>query len=363
MNIPISKPNVGEREIAAISDVIRSGMIAQGPKVQEFEQRFARYIGVKHAVASTNGTTALQMAMLANNIGAGDEVIIPSFSFFATASSILFTGAKPVFADIDPKTFNLEPASAEAAITEKTKAIMPVHLYGQAADMPAFETLAQQHGLILLEDAAQSHGATLNGRCVGTWGTGGFSFYPTKNMTTSEGGMLTTNDDEVAERARMIRNHGMSQQYLHEMVGFNFRMTDIMAAIGLIQLDNLPEWTAKRCDNARYYDTHLKHVIKPVVHDGATHVYHQYTIRVPEGVNRDEAMKQIQAKGVGVRVYYPLPIHRQPIFEKMGGYNHLDLPETEKATREVMSLPIHPLLTEAERERVVQVINEVIESC
>ncbi|MCL4880107.1 MAG: DegT/DnrJ/EryC1/StrS family aminotransferase [Anaerolineae bacterium] len=360
MNIPISKPNVGEREIAAISEVIRSGMIAQGPKVQEFERRFAEYHGVKHAIASTNGTTALQMAMLANGIGAGDEVIIPSFSFFATASSILFTGAKPVFADIDPETFNLDPASAESVITEKTKAIMPVHLYGQAADMPAFEALAKKHGLILLEDAAQSHGAKLDGRFVGTWGTSGFSFYPTKNMTTCEGGMLTTQDDEVAERARMIRNHGMSQQYLHEMVGFNFRMTDLMAAIGLIQLDNLPKWTAIRNNNASYYNETLKNVIKPLVRDNATHVYHQYTIRMPDGVDRDEVMKQIQAKGVGVRVYYPLPIHRQPIFEKMGGYENIDLPQTEKATREVMSLPIHPLLTEAERERVAQVINEVI---
>lgn len=360
MNIPISKPNVGEREIAAISEVIRSGMIAQGPKVQEFERRFAEYHGVKHAIASTNGTTALQMAMLANGIGAGDEVIIPSFSFFATASSILFTGAKPVFADIDPETFNLDPAAAEFVITEKTKAIMPVHLYGQAADMPAFEALAKKHGLILLEDAAQSHGAKLDGRFVGTWGTSGFSFYPTKNMTTCEGGMLTTQDDEVAERARMIRNHGMSQQYLHEMVGFNFRMTDLMAAIGLIQLDNLPKWTAIRNNNAAYYNETLKNVIKPLVRDNATHVYHQYTIRMPDGVNRDEVMKQIQAKGVGVRVYYPLPIHRQPIFEKMGGYENIDLPQTEKATREVMSLPIHPLLTEAERERVAQVINEVI---
>lgn len=360
MNIPISKPNVGEREIAAISEVIRSGMIAQGPKVQEFERRFAEYHGVKHAIASTNGTTALQMAMLANGIGAGDEVIIPSFSFFATASSILFTGAKPVFADIDPETFNLDPAAAEFVITEKTKAIMPVHLYGQAADMPAFEALAKKHGLILLEDAAQSHGAKLDGRFVGTWGTSGFSFYPTKNMTTCEGGMLTTQDDEVAERARMIRNHGMSQQYLHEMVGFNFRMTDLMAAIGLIQLDNLPKWTAIRNNNASYYNETLKNVIKPLVRDNATHVYHQYTIRMPDGVNRDEVMKQIQAKGVGVRVYYPLPIHRQPIFEKMGGYENIDLPQTEKATREVMSLPIHPLLTEAERERVAQVINEVI---
>jgi dTDP-4-amino-4,6-dideoxygalactose transaminase len=235
---------------------------------------------------------------------------------------------------------------------------MPVHLYGQPADMPAFEALAKQHNLALLEDAAQSHGAKLDDRYVGTWGTTGFSFYPTKNMTTSEGGMVTTNDDETAERARMARNHGMSQQYLHETLGFNFRMTDIMAAIGLVQLDKLPEWTQKRIDNAHYYDEMLKNVITPYVADDAYHVYHQYTIRIPG--RRDDVMKKIQEKGVGVRVYYPLPIHRQPIFEKMGGYEDVHLPETEKATEEVMSLPIHPLLTEAEREYVVQVINEVV---
>jgi len=362
MNIPISKPNLGEREVEAVSEVIRSGMIAQGAKVAEFEKRFAEYHGVKHAIAVNNGTSALQVALMAHDIGAGDEVIIPSFSFFATASAVLSVGARPVFADIDPATYNLDPSAAEAAITPKTKAMMPVHLYGHPADLPAFEALCHKHGLILLEDAAQAHGAQVGGRSVGTWGTAGFSFYPTKNITTSEGGMVTTQDDKIAEVARMIRNHGMSQQYLHERVGFNFRMTDIMAAIGLVQMDSLESWTAKRAANAAYYNARLKNVRTPVVCacKEAKHVFHQYTVRVPTGVNRDEAIKAIQARGVGVRVYYPLPIHQQPIFAKLGGYEGLHLPETEKAAREVFSLPIHPLLTQAEQDAVIQVVNEVL---
>lgn len=362
MNIPISKPNVGEREIEAVSEVIRSGMIAQGAKVAELEEGFAAMIGAKHAIATNNGTTALHTALMAHDIGVGDEVIIPSFSFFATASAILAAGATPVFVDIEADTFNMNPQAAEAAITPKTKAIMPVHLYGQAADMPAFEAICQKHGIALLEDAAQSHRACIGRRKVGTWGTAGFSFYPTKNMTTSEGGMVTTNDDEIAAQARMIRNHGMSQQYLHERVGFNYRMTDIAAAIGLVQLAQLDDWTSKRKRNAEFYNENLEGVITPIVRDDYGHVYHQYTIRIPEGKSRDDVMKAVQDKGVGVRVYYPIPIHRQPIFQKMGGYAHVDLPETEKAIQQVMSLPIHPLLQADERQYVTDTFNEVMQS-
>jgi len=365
MNIPISKPNVGEEEIAAVSNVIRSGMIAQGPQVKAFEAQFAAYIGADHAIATNNGTTALHVAMMANGIGAGDEVIIPSFSFFATASAVIASGATPVFADIDPRSFNLDPAAAEAAITPNTKAIMPVHLYGLPADMVAFRALCEKHGLILLEDSAQSHGAKINGQGVGTFGTAGFSFYPTKNMTTSEGGMVTTNDARVAEKARMARNHGMSQQYLHESIGFNYRMTDIMAAIGLTQLAKLPAWTEQRNMNAVRYNEKLEGVITPALPENSTldHVYHQYTVRVPEPCSRDAVVKAIQDKGVGVRVYYPLPIHRQPIFQELGGYDNLELPETEKATQQVFSLPIHPLLTEEEQDYVIAVVNEVMSSC
>jgi dTDP-4-amino-4,6-dideoxygalactose transaminase len=358
-NIPISKPNLGEREIAAVSEVIRGGMIAQGPKVAEFEARFAEMLGVKHAIATNNGTTALTVALMAHDLGSEDEVIVPSFSFFATASSVLASGAKPVFADIDPHSFNLDPQAAEAVITPKTRAIMPVHLYGQPADMPAFESLCKKHGLILLEDAAQAHSACIGDRQVGSWGTGAFSFYPTKNMTSSEGGMVTTNDDAIAANARMVRNHGMNQQYLHERMGFNYRMTDIMAAIGLVQMDQLAGWTEKRRANAAFYDANLKGVITPHVADGYQHVFHQYTVRVPDG-QRDRVMQDIQQKGIGARVYYPMPIHQQPVFAKMGLYDDVHLPQTERAVAEVMSLPIHPLLTDEERAYIVQTVNESV---
>lgn len=357
MQIPIAKPFVGEEEKQAVVQVLSSGQLSQGPKVAEFEKAFAAAHGAKHGVATSNGTTALMAAMMAHNIGPGDEVIIPSFSFFATASCVLSTGARPVFADIDPDTFNLSPAAAEAAITPRTKAIMPVHLYGQPADMPAFEALCQKHGLVLLEDAAQAHLSRIGDRCVGTWGTASFSFYPTKNMTTTEGGMVLTNDDEIARKLRMIRAQGMNTQYYHEVVGYNFRMTDMAAAIGLVQLGRLPDWTQARISNAQVYNDRLRSVKTPVVAPGYTHVYHQYTVRVPDGVDRDAVAKHLNERGIGVRIYYPLPIHQQPVFQQMDGYQAVVLPETEKATRQVFSLPVYPALTAEERDYVIQEIN------
>jgi len=357
MQVPIARPFLGEEEKAAALAALTSGQLSQGPRVAEFERAFAAYHGAKHGIATSNGTTALTTALMAHEIGPGDEVIVPSFSFFATASCVLSVGATPVFADIDPVTFCLSPAAAEAAITSRTRAIMPVHLYGLPAEMPRFEGLCKAHDLVLLEDAAQAHGATLDGRSVGTFGTASFSFYPTKNMTTTEGGMVLTNDDAIAERARMIRHQGMSTQYLHEVVGYNFRMTDPSAAIGLVQLGRLPAWQEKRRDNARYYATHLERVRVPVVPEGYGPVYHQYTVRVPEEVDRDQVLKRLNERGVGARVYYPLPIHRQPVFARRPAYQNLDLPETERATREVLSLPVHPSLTDEERAYVATEVN------
>lgn len=357
MNINISRPFVGDEEKAAVLEVLESGQFVQGAKVAEFERAFADYHGAKHGVAMSNGTTALMAAMMAHHIGPGDEVIIPAFSFFATASCVLSVMAKPVFADIDPATFNLSPEAAEALITPRTKAIMPVHLYGQPADMDAFKALCDKHGIILLEDAAQAHGAAIGGRKVGTWGTTSFSFYPSKNMTTTEGGMVLTDDDTIAERLRMIRNQGMSSQYKHVVVGYNFRMTNLTAAIGLVQLGRLPAWTQRRIDNADYFDERLQTVTPPPRAAHITHVYHQYTVRVKDGLSRDEAVKKLNERGIGVRVYYPQPIHRQPIFQEMAGYREVVLPETDKATREVFSLPVHPALTAEEREYIVQEIN------
>jgi dTDP-4-amino-4,6-dideoxygalactose transaminase len=262
-----------------------------------------------------------------------------------------------VFADIDPETFCLSPEAAEAAITPKTKAIMPVHLYGQPAAMAKFEAICQKHGLVLLEDAAQAHGAAIGERRVGTWGTASFSFYPTKNMTTTEGGMVLTNDDEIARKMRMIRAQGMNTQYYHEVVGYNFRLTDMAAAIGMVQLGRLPEWTRARISNAEYFNTHIESVKTPPVVAGNTHVYHQYTVRVPDGVDREAVTKRLNERGIGVRVYYPLPIHKQPVFQNMDGYSEVVLPETDKATEQVFSLPVHPALTEEERVYIVQEVN------
>jgi perosamine synthetase len=359
VQIPIAKPFIGEEEREAVVAVLRSGQLIQGPKVAAFERAFADYHGARHGIATNNGTTALMAVMTAHGIGPGDEVIIPSFSFFATASCILSVGARPIFADIDPQTFCLSPEAAEAVITPRTKAIMPVHLYGHPAAMSAFEALCRKHGLILLEDAAQAHGASLDGRHVGSWGTSSFSFYPTKNMTTTEGGMVLTSDDEVARQLRMVRNQGMDQQYLHEVVGYNFRMTELCAAIGLIQLQRLPDWTAQRIRNAEYFNSALKTVQVPVAAPGAVHVYHQYTVRVPEGINRDAVVQQLNQKGIGARVYYPLPIHCQPVFQRMDGYQAVSLPETECASQTVLSLPIYPTLTQEQREIIVKEVNSI----
>jgi len=359
MNIPIAKPYIGEEEKRAVLDVLDSGLLVQGKYVEEFEQAFAGYHGAQHGIAMSNGTTALMASLMAHGVGSGDEVIIPSFSFFATASSVLSVGAHPVFADIDPDTFCMSPDSAEEAITPRTVALMPVHLYGHPADMPRFEEICRRKGLLLLEDAAQAHGAAIGSRCAGTWGTASFSFYPSKNMTTAEGGMVLTNDDEIARRLRMIRNQGMSQQYLHEVIGYNFRMTNIAAAIGLAQFNRLDYWNLQRQRNAQYFNNHLRRVKTPCVRPEMTHVYHQYTIRFSNGINRDEALKKLNERGIGARVYYPMPIHRQPVFQAMAGYQDLNLPETEKATLQVLSLPVHPALTPEELAYIVQEVNEL----
>jgi perosamine synthetase len=359
MNIPIAKPSMGDEEKQAVLDVMDSGMLVQGSQVAEFEQVFADYHGAKFGVAMSSGTSALMATMMAHGVAPGDEVIIPSFSFFATASSVLSVGAQPVFADIDPRTYCLSVDAAEAAITRRTVAIMPVHLYGHPADMSRFEAICQKHGLVLLEDAAQAHGAALDSRRVGTWGTASFSFYPSKNITTGEGGMVLTNDEEIARKLRMIRNQGMNHQYHHEVVGYNFRMTNLAAAIGLAQVKHLDQWTRQRQENARYFDTCLRNVNVPFVSPGVSHVYHQYTIRVPDGMDRDSVLNKLNEQGIGARVYYPKPIHHQPVVESLAGGHHPDLPETDRASAQVLSLPVHPALTPEERDYIVQKVNEL----
>lgn len=354
--ILVAKPQIDEAEIEAVSEVLRSGMIAQGQRVADFEQAFAEYNGVDHAVAVNSGTAALHAALLAHGIGKGDEVITSPFSFVATANSVLFTGATPVFADIEPEAFILDPGLVAEKITPRTKAIMPVHLYGHPADMDAMRDLAEDKHLLLIEDACQSHGATFRGKKVGSFGTGAFSFYPTKNMTTSEGGMLTTNSREVAEKARMVRAHGSAQRYLHEMLGFNLRMTDICAAIGLVQLQKLDGYTAKRQQNAGKLTKGLQgteNIVCPTVKEGCSHVFHQYTIRTEK---RDELAAYLNSRGIGTGIHYPIPIHRQPYYQELGYTD--SMPISEKASREVLSLPVHPQLAEGDLDLIINTIKE-----
>jgi perosamine synthetase len=347
--IPISKPLIGEEEIAAVVSVLQSGQLAQGPRVAEFEERFAAFCGVRHAVATSSGTTALVAALLAHGIGPGDEVITSPFTFVASANSILATGARPVFADIDAESYNIAPDLLAEKITSRTRAILPVHLYGYPCDMDSIMEIAESNGLAVVEDACQAHGAAIRGQKVGSFGTGCFSFYPSKNMTTAEGGMITTNEDEIAERTRLIRNHGQSETYHHVAPGYNFRMTELQAALGLVQLERLPAWTQKRVENASYLSERLSNVVTPQVKEGYRHVFHQYTVRVEDG--RDGALERLAEAGIGARVYYPLPVHQQPFYRRLGYED--ELPVAEKASQQVLSLPVHPSLTEEDLDRIV----------
>ena len=358
--IPAAKPIIGDEEREAVDRVLRSGMLAQGPEVKAFEEEFSAHVGGRHCVAMNSGTSALHLGFIATGIKPGDEVIVPSFSFAATANSVVLAGGVPVFADIDPKTFNMDPDHVETLITKKTKAIMPVHLYGHIAAMDRFEEMASKHGLLLIEDAAQGHLASLNGRNSGEFGiVASFSFYPTKNMTAGEGGMVVTDNAEVARMLRLLRNQGQEIRYQNEVIGFNTRMTDIHAAIGRVQLAKLPGWTKQRQENAAYLDTNLKGVVTPFLAPGTTHSYHQYTVRIPggDGAKRDAFMAKIGEKGVGSGVYYPTPIHRLPSFKL-----DLNLPETELVIKECVSLPVHPSLTKDELKTIVEVVNEVAAS-
>jgi len=354
--ISMAKPQIGDDEKRAVMEVLDSGMIAQGPRVKAFEEAFAKMCGTNHAVATTSGTTALHVALLAHGIGKGDEVITSAFTFIASANSILYVGAKPVFVDIDPRTFNLDASKIEKTITKKTKAILPVHLYGLSCDMDPIMKIAKKHGLTVIEDGCQSHGAEYKGRKVGSFGTGAFSFYPTKNITSGEGGMITTNDPVINEKCRVIRQHGMRKRYYHDELGYNFRMTDIHAAIGLAQLKKLERFNAQRQENAKFLSENLKGVTPPFVPEGQTHVFHQYTIRVSGG-KRDALRAYLNEHGVGSEVYYPVPIHQQTFYVKDLGYNQ-SLAETERASQEVLSLPVHPALSSADLETIVAAVNE-----
>ena len=357
IKVPIAKPIIGDEEIENVVEVLKSGMIAQGPKVAEFEEKFAKWVGAKYGIAVNSGTAALHVALLSCGIGEGDEVITTPFTFIASGNAIAYTGAKPVFADIDLKTYTIDPDSIEELINENTKAILPVQLYGQSADMDKINEIAEKHDLIVIEDAAQAHGATYKGKKVGSMGDMAcFSFYPTKNMTTSEGGIITTDDEKLAENAKIFRAHGATVRYHHDEIGYNFRMTDISAAIGLAQMNRIDEFNDKRNENAAYLNEGLKDVdgvVTPYCADGLKHVYHQYTIRVEKG-NRDDWVNVINECGVGTGIHYPIPLYNQPIYKELGFGG--DCPNAELAADNVISLPVHPSLTKEDLDLVIEAV-------
>jgi dTDP-4-amino-4,6-dideoxygalactose transaminase len=345
---------MGDEEKQGVWEAMTSGSLAQGPRVRELEERFAEFVGAAHAIATSSGTTALHLALLGYGIGEGDEVLTVPFTFIASANSVLYTGARPVFVDIDERDFTMDPELLEAAITDRTRAILPVSLYGQPARMDEVAEIADRHGLALVEDAAQAHGAAIGQRKSGTWGAGTFSFYPTKNMTTGEGGMVTTDDAELADRIRLLREHGMKVRYHHDVVGYNFRMTDLAAAIGLAQLPKLEGYNERRRAIAARYDAELRGVIVPLARPGVTHVYHQYTLRVNE---RDAFAERLRERGVGSAIYYPIPVHRQAPYMALG-YGSQSFPVTDRLTAQVLSIPVHPSLTDDEVATVIAAVNE-----
>ena len=351
--IPIAKPRINWREQLAVMRVLRSGSLAQGPEVKLFEEEFSKIVGDRECVAVNSGTSALHVSLLALGIGSGDEVILPSFTFAATANVVALAGATPVFVDIDPKTFCINADLIQSAISKKTKAIIVVHLYGLAADMTKILEIAKINSLLVVEDAAQAHLASIDNKNVGTFGdAAAFSFYPTKNMTSGEGGMVVLKNSKDARVCRLLRNQGMESKYQNEVIGFNLRMTDIHAAIGRCQLRKLSEATEKRIKNAQYLSQKLNSEFIPYVPTGFKHVFHQYTVRVKD--NRNDFSVALQNMGIGNGVYYPTQVHKLPSFDL-----DLILRETELATNEVLSLPVHPSLTKRQLTRICDSFNKL----
>ncbi len=356
--VEIAAPRFGPEEEAAVLEAMRSGVLAQGPRVQEFERRFAEAAGARHAIATSSGSTALQLALVAHGVGPGAEVVTSPQSFIATANAIALVGARPAFADVDD-TLNLDPQAVEAALTPRTRAILAVHLHGNPADLGELSSLAESRRLVLLQDACQAVGATFQGLGLGRFGTAAYSFYATKNLTTGEGGMIVTNSEVVAATCRRLRHQAYGQEpYVHDAVGHNFRMTELQAAIGTVQLGRLESITAARRRLAAWYDAELdrERYPRPWVLPEAGHVYHQYTIRFPAGgAARDRARAALAAAGVASGVYYPVPLHRQPPYRALG----VRCPKAERAAHDMLSIPVHPGVSPAAAERVVEVLRHL----
>ena len=357
MQIDLGKPQVGLSELLAVNKVLRSKNLSQGKEVLGFELEFSKLVGDRNCIAVNSGTSALHLALTTLGIGLGDQVIVPSFTFAATANAVRLTGAEPIFVDIDYASFNIDPNLIIKSINKKTRAIMVVHLYGLPADMKKILQIAAKHNLMVIEDAAQAHLARIGNKPVGTFGDAAiFSFYATKNMTTGEGGMIVFKSDSHARTARMLRNQGMERRYENEIIGFNLRMTDIQAVIGRVQLKKLPYWTESRINNASFLDKNLQdYVIVPKFPKHFKHVYHQYTIRVPSDL-RTELSNKLNSKGIQTGVYYPKPVHTLKAFL----HKQFELPVTTTAATEVLSLPVHPKLNKRNLNYIVNKIIEVI---
>ncbi len=372
--IPISKPFLGEEEVEAVAEVLRSGVLAQSSRVREFEREFARFIGVKYAIAVSSGTAALHVALISVGVRPGDRVITTPLTFFATTSSILLCGGVPVYVDVDEKTMNMSPRILRRTRSE-AKVILPVHLHGHPVDMDPILKISKEAGFIVLEDAAQAHGAEYKGRKVGSLGDAAiFSFYPTKNMTTIEGGVIVTNDDEIAERARVIRDQGQTKKYLHEYLGFNYRMTEVSAAVGLVQLKKLDRMNRRRENIARTYmeELDLDEVELPYVAPWAKHAWHLFPLRTSAG-KRDLLVEKLNSMGVMARPIYPMPVHRQPIMTRLSDpeKNFLyslfpkdlrfdETPVAERLTREVFYIPIHPAMSDDDVNTVVRAVKGAV---
>lgn len=361
--IRISEPVIGSEEKKAINQVLDSGYLVQGKTVNTFERKFARFIGTKYAVATSSGTTALYLALLALGIGKGDEVITPSFSFISTSSVILFTGAKPIFVDVEKETFNINPNLIEQKITKKTKVILPVHVFGLPANMEKIINIAQKNKLLVIEDACQAHGAKFKNQKVGSFGNAGcFSFYATKNITTGEGGMVTTNNKNIVEKIISLRNHGFSSDKKNVGLGFNFKMTDLAAAIGIEQLKKLRKFNNIRKTNTEFLNQRLKDtkgLVTPSTDVKSKHSYHLYTLRVTRDfpLSRDQLFDYLKQNGIQAGIFYNKPIHKQKIYIDLGYRDNLEA--TESLSREVISLPIHPKVTKKDLEKIVKVIKNI----
>ena len=356
MRVVGGKPLIGLKEIFAVIKVLHSGLLAQGDEVLKFEREFSEKFGLGEAIAVNSGTSALHLGMLALGIGPGDEVLVPAFTFAASANAVALTGATPVFIDVDPETFNLDPAKIDASVTPRTKGIVVVHLYGLSANMDAILERARKYKLLVVEDCAQSHGAKYESQFVGSFGDiAAFSFYPTKNMTTGEGGMISCQSPEVARMSRLLRNQGMEKRYHNEVIGFNNRMTNIHAAIGRVQLRRLDKMNSHRQKIAETYKSHLRNVKLPDIPQNRIHVYHQFTIRVSAEL-RDGLVLHLNNIGIGAGVYYPIPLYRLP------SYNlEMSLPTTEMLCQEVVSLPIHPHVSTRKAKRIAEEVNDYLE--